>query len=172
MISKATLADVPALNELINGAYRGENAKKGWTTEANILAGLRTTEAELQEILTTEKNTLLKFTQNNQILGTVLLVEEETKLYLGMLTVSPDIQNSGIGKKLLKEAEKVALQLQLTTIVMTVISVRTELIDWYKRHGYVETGKREPFPESPLHQSTTNEPLEFIYLEKICFRRL
>jgi len=28
---------------------------------------------------------------------------------------------------------------------MTVISVRTELIDWYRRHGYVDTGERKPF---------------------------
>jgi hypothetical protein len=30
-------------------------------------------------------------------------------------------------------------------IYMTVISVRTELIAWYERHGYVNTNKTKPF---------------------------
>jgi hypothetical protein len=36
---------------------------------------------------------------------------------------------------------------------MTVISMRTELIDWYKRHGYIDTGDREPFPVNDIHIS-------------------
>jgi hypothetical protein len=49
---------------------------------------------------------------------------------------------------------------------MTVISVREELIAWYKRNGFVDTGAREPFPISELFSQTTTEPLEFIVLEK------
>jgi predicted N-acetyltransferase YhbS len=71
---------------------------KGWTTEANILEGSRTNEVELIEIIADTKKTMLKFTENNQIIGCVLLVEKEQELYLGMLTVSPELQNSGLGK--------------------------------------------------------------------------
>ena len=102
MITKSTIEDVFLLNTLINSAYRGESSKKGWTTEANILKGLRTTEQELTETIQNTKNTILKFTDNNQIIGCVLLVEKEQELYLGMLTVSPELQNSGVGKKLLQ----------------------------------------------------------------------
>lgn len=49
---------------------------------------------------------------------------------------------------------------------MTVISVREELIAWYKRNGYVDTGEREAFPESEIHVTISNEPLEFVFLEK------
>lgn len=167
MITNATLKDVSQLNTLINSAYRGASSKKGWTTEANILEGLRTTEAELEETMNDPKNSILKFTDNNQIIGCVLLIEKEEKLYLGMLTVSPELQNSGIGKQLLQQAEKQALALGLPKIVMTVISVRGELIAWYKRHGYVDTGEREPFPSSNVHISISEEPLEFMILEKI-----
>ena len=166
MITIATLQDVSDLNKLINSGYRGEYSKKGWTTEANILEGSRTNEAELAEIIATTKNTLLKFTENNQIIGCVLLVEKEQQLYLGMLTVSPELQNSGIGKKLLQQAEVHAQTVGLPKIVMTVISVRTELIDWYKRHGYVDTGAREAFPVSDIHISIIEQPLEFMVLEK------
>ncbi len=166
MITKSTIEDVFLLNTLINSAYRGESSKKGWTTEANILKGLRTTEQELTETIQNTKNTILKFTDNNQIIGCVLLVEKEQELYLGMLTVSPELQNSGVGKKLLQQAEIHALELGLPKIIMTVISVRDELISWYKRNGYVDTGSREPFPVSDVHIPITEVPLEFIVLEK------
>ncbi|KUJ59568.1 GCN5 family acetyltransferase [Flavobacteriaceae bacterium CRH] len=167
MITKATLQDIPALTTLINSAYRGETSKKGWTTEAHLLEGKRTTEEELTAIILDPKNTFLKYTENDKIIGSVLLVEKEQQLYLGMLTVSPELQNSGIGKQLLAEGENQAKALGLSSIIMTVVSVRAELIAWYKRHGYVETGEREPFPSSDIHINISNEPLEFIYLEKI-----
>ena len=166
MITKATSADIPALNILINSAYRGESSKKGWTTEADLLEGKRTTEEELIQTIEDPKNTILKFTEDDKIIGSVLLVEKEQQLYLGMLTVSPELQNSGIGKKMLAEAENHAKTLGLSSIIMTVISVREELIAWYKRHGYVDTGKREAFPESHIHITVSEEPLEFIFLEK------
>ncbi|MCD0469166.1 GNAT family N-acetyltransferase [Flavobacterium sp. JAS] len=166
MITKASLQDIPALNILINSAYRGESSKKGWTTEANLLEGKRTNEEELTETILDPKNTILKYTEDNQIIGSVLLVEKEHQLYLGMLTVSPELQNSGIGKKMLAEAENHARALGLSSIIMTVISVREELIAWYKRHGYVDTGKREAFPESGIHVTISEKPLEFIYFEK------
>lgn len=166
MITKATLKDVSNLNKLINSAYRGESSKKGWTTEANLLEGSRTTVQELTEIIQDPKNTILKFTENNHIIGCVLLIEKEYQLYLGMLTVLPELQNSGVGKKLLYQAEIHAQTLGLSKIIMTVISVRKELIAWYKRNGYVDTGAREPFPVSDVHISISNQPLEFIVLEK------
>ncbi len=166
MITKSTLEDIPALLTLINSAYRGETSKKGWTTEAHLLEGKRTTEEELTEIILDPKNTFLKFIENNQIIGTALLVKKEHQLYLGMLTVSPVLQNGGIGKKLLAEAEIRAKALGLPSIIMTVVSVRSELIAWYKRHGYVETGEREPFPPSEIHINISDKPLEFIFLEK------
>jgi ribosomal protein S18 acetylase RimI-like enzyme len=82
-----------------------------------------------------------------------------------MLTVSPELQNSGIGKKLLYEAETHAKALGLPTIVMTVISAREELIAWYKRHGYFDTGARD-LSKIFIFQSS-EQPLEFMVLEKI-----
>ena len=166
MITKATLQDIPSLNILINSAYRGETSKKGWTTESNLLEGKRKNEEQLTETILNPKNTILKYTENDKIIGSVLLVEKKHQLYLGMLTVSPELQNSGIGKKLLAEAENHAKALGLSSIIMTVISVREELIAWYKRHGYVDTGEREAFPESGIHVTVSEVPLEFIYLEK------
>lgn len=167
MITIATLEDVTSLEKLINSAYRGETSKQGWTTEANLLKGERITVDELSETIQNKENTILKFSKNNTIIGSVLLSNKGNKLYLGMLTVSPELQNSGIGKKLLQEAEVYALSLGLPKIVMTVISVREELIAWYNRHGFVDTGIREPFPLNDTDAIISKRPLEFIVLEKI-----
>ncbi|CAM3993132.1 GNAT family N-acetyltransferase [Flavobacterium weaverense] len=170
MITTAVLEDALELNNLINSAYRGESSKKGWTTEANLLEGLRTTEQELTEIIAHPQNKILKFTENSKIIGCVLLVQKEKQLYLGMLTVSPELQNSGVGKKMLQQAEIYAAVLDLPKIIMTVISVREELILWYKRNGYEDTGLREPFPASDVHIPISDTQLEFIVLEKEIFK--
>jgi ribosomal protein S18 acetylase RimI-like enzyme len=166
MITTATLEDVPALEKLINSAYRGETSKLGWTTEANLLQDQRITADELYETINNKENTILKFTENNTIIGCVLLADKGNKLYLGMLTVSPELQNSGIGKKLLQKAEEHSLSLKLPKIVMTVISIREELIAWYNRHGFIDTGVREPFPLNGTDAIISQLPLEFIVLEK------
>lgn len=166
MITTATIEDVTALERLINSAYRGETSKLGWTTEANLLQDKRITIDELSEIINNKENTILKFIDNNAIIGCVLLANKGNKLYLGMLTVSPKLQNSGIGKKLLQQAEEHALKLRLPKIVMTVISIREELIAWYNRHGFVDTSIREPFPLNDTDAVISQQPLEFIVLEK------
>lgn len=167
MITNATLEDVSALEKLINSAYRGETSKQGWTTEANLLSGKRITEDELSQIIKNKENTILKFIKNDVIIGCVLLVNKGNKLYLGMLTVSPELQNSGIGKQLLQESEVHALALNLPKIIMTVISIRGELISWYNRHGFIDTGIREPFPLNDTDAIISKQPLEFLVLEKI-----
>lgn len=167
MITIATLEDVLPLEKLINSAYRGETSKKGWATEADLLEGKRITLDELEEIIQNKNNTILKYTENNQIIGSVLLANKGSKLYLGMLAISPELQNRGLGKKLLQEAEVHALSLGLSKIVMTVITIREKLIEWYNRHGYVDTGEREPFVLNDSDAIITDQHLEFIVLEKL-----
>ena len=167
MITIATLEDISVLEKLINSAYRGETSKKGWATEADLLEGKRITLDELEEIIKNKDNTILKYTENSQIIGSVLLANKGNKLYLGMLAISPELQNRGLGKKLLQEAEVHALNLGLSKIVMTVITIREKLIEWYNRHAYVDTGVREPFVLNDSDAIITDQHLEFIVLEKI-----
>ena len=166
MITNATLEDVLDIHKLINRAYRGDSSKKGWTTEADILGGIRITENELLSIIKKPENTIFKFVNDNKILACVLLSEKKEKLYLGMLTVNPELQNSGIGRKLLEFAEQHAITLKLNVIEMTVISVRSELIAWYQRQGYRDTGRREPFPMDDPNFGLPKQHLEFIVMEK------
>ncbi|HYF31584.1 MAG TPA: GNAT family N-acetyltransferase [Chitinophagaceae bacterium] len=165
-ITRAVLSDVPELNTLINSAYRGESSKQGWTTEAELLDGMRCDEALLTEALLDPQTIFLKYTDNEKILGCVRLDKHGDKLYLGMLTVSPQLQGRGIGKELLKASEYEAAKLQCKTIYMTVISVRTELVAWYERHGYLRTGERKPFITEDARFGLAKMPLEFEVLEK------
>jgi len=166
MVAFANENDIPALNVLINSAYRGEQSKQGWTTEADLLDGIRTDEEGLKELMNQEGSVILKFTEGNQVQGCVHLKQEENKLYLGMLTVSPQLQNKGIGKILLAAAENEARRQNCIAVFMSVISKRTELINWYEKHGYLNTGKRKPFPEDDPRFGIPKVKLEFIILEK------
>ena len=168
IIKVATKEDIPALVKLVNSAYRGESSKKGWTTEADLLDGIRTDEETLSRMVNRGDSVLLKCLNNLQeLVGCVYLQKQDEKLYLGMLTVAPEIQAKGIGKTLLlKAAEEYAQIQECTAITMTVISLRKELIKWYERHGYKPTGAKKPFPNDPRF-GIPKQPLEFIVLEKI-----
>lgn len=166
MIIKAVVEDAPALETLVNSAYRGDSSRQGWTTEADLLDGTRTDAAAIAELIQTSGTTLLKYVEEKEILGCVELRNQDGKLYLGMLTVRPNLQGKGIGKKLLKAAEEEAKKQKCTSIFMTVISVRTELIDWYARHSYQPTGERKPFFFNDPRFGQPKQTLEFVVLEK------
>src|SRR5687768_7298638 len=128
-IAIATHADAPELVKLVNSAYRGDSSKQGWTTEAELLDGIRIDEPALTDVLDEPGTVLLKYVNaQGEIKGCVYLHKQADQLYLGMLTVAPHAQASGIGKQLLRAAENYARQQNCTAIVMTVISVRHELI--------------------------------------------
>jgi ribosomal protein S18 acetylase RimI-like enzyme len=166
LISTATINDIPQVLQLINSAYRGEEAKKGWTHEADLIDGtIRTDEASLKELIRKTNAVILKYELDKKIVGCVYLEKKGNKLYLGMLSVSPQIQAQGIGKKLLKAADEYAKQNGCNIIEMTVISKRKELIAWYERNGYRSTPKKEPFP-SDGRFGNPRQQLEFVYLEK------
>jgi N-acetylglutamate synthase-like GNAT family acetyltransferase len=156
--------DIPALVLLINKAYKGEGSKKAWTTERDLFDGLRTNENALTELLGDESAIILKYVNDHGgIIGCVYLQKQQSQIYLGLLSVLPDIQASGVGKQLLLAAEEYAREKNCNKIVMTVITIRRELVAWYKRRGYHLTGIKS-FPQDKVN--TPNQPLELFVLEK------
>ncbi|MGE3403913.1 MAG: GNAT family N-acetyltransferase, partial [Vicinamibacterales bacterium] len=126
----------------------GEASRAGWTTEADLLDGQRTdTASVLATIDASEERIVLAF-DGDALVGSVLLRDEgRGSAYTGMLAVRPTLQGRGVGRALLREAERLAAsELAATTMRMTVIALRTELVAWYERQGYRRTGEREPFP--------------------------
>ena len=84
-----------------------------------------------------------------------------------MLTVDPLLQGGGIGKQLMKAAEAEAKKQNCDRIYMTVISDRVELIAWYERHGYKNTGEKKPFPAGDPRFGIPKKHIEFVVLEKM-----
>lgn len=167
IIQMATAQDIPALEALVNSAYRGEASQQGWTTEAHLLKGaLRTDTAALTAIFN-DPTAVILTCKNGEgtLLGCVYLQLQQQKLYLGMLSVLPGLQGGGIGKQLMAAADDYAHANGCEFIVMTVISVRQELIDWYQRRGYTLTGETQPFPVDNRFGVPT-QPLEFVVLSK------
>jgi ribosomal protein S18 acetylase RimI-like enzyme len=87
--------------------------------------------------------------------------------YIGMVSVLPTRQAGGVGRSLLDEAERRALEGGSGRVRMTVIRQRVELIEWYERRGYVRTGETEPFPYGNERFGLPRvDDLEFVVLEK------
>ena len=166
-ISIATTEDIGQIKNLLNSAYRGESSKQGWTTEVNLIAGeTRANENTLQQVMAKPGSVFLKYiNEARQVIGCVNLQQHGNKMYLGMFSVSPQKQGAGIGKQLLQACEEYCSYLQCSAIYMSVISVRSELIEWYTRHGYKDTGERKPFAEDG-ESGKHLQPLEFMMLEK------
>ncbi|EDX79673.1 MULTISPECIES: GNAT family N-acetyltransferase [Brevundimonas] len=159
----ATLADVATLHPLIERAYRGETAKAGWTHEADLLFDTRTSAEELSALIADPDRVILLAHKDGALIGCVQVARVgDDRTYLGMLTVEPTLQASGLGRRLLAAAETEAVaRFAARRMEMTVIHRRAELIAWYQRRGYAPTGETRPFPVDPPRPE-----LEFVVLEK------
>lgn len=175
-IRPAQPADAPALVDLIESAYRGDSSRAGWTTEADLLGGQRV-DLPMVEDMIRDSHVLIAFGQSSdeaelaspRPLGTVTLADEgDGVAYFGTFAVSPRAQGSGLGKELMAFAEDYAARTWASQAMrMTVISKRSELIEFYERRGFVRTGETEPFPYGQERFGLPKlDDLEFIVLKK------
>ncbi|MDH2388944.1 GNAT family N-acetyltransferase [Streptomyces sp. HNM0663] len=143
----AVEADVPALVPLIESAYRGDASRAGWTTEADLLDGQRTDPEGVREVITKAGSRLLAVARDGELIACCQLERRGDAAYFGMFAVRPELQGSGLGRRIIAEAERtVRDEWGVREMHMTVISVREELIAWYERRGYRRTGQLSPFP--------------------------
>ena len=169
---KAEPIDASSIATLINTAYRGETSRKGWTTEADILDGLRTTTADITKTIKRDDAFILIGVLNDEIVATLCCECQELAFkstsHFGMIAVKPSLQNKGYGKQLIKTAEAMTLrEWRVAGFHMAVISIRYELIAFYERLGYKRTGEFVEFPvRSDLWQPKV-EGLNLQYLAKL-----
>ena len=155
--------DLSVLQPLIQRAYRGDDARAGWTHEADLLDGERIGVAELEAMIADPTERLLVGFDGNRMVGCVRVANSGNGLaYLGLLCVDPLLQTGGYGKQLIAAAEATARQeFGAERIEMTVIDKRAELIAFYERRGYAQVGTRD-FPvvvDPPLHMVVLEKPL-------------
>ncbi|WP_309611821.1 GNAT family N-acetyltransferase [Sphingomonas sp.] len=168
-IRPATDVDLDALHALVERAYRGDSARRGWSHEADLLDGQRTDRESLADTIRDSRQLLLVMLEKRALIASVTLTDKGSGIaYLGMLAVDPTLQATGIGRTMLAEAEAIARdQMGIATMEMTVIASRAELVSWYQRRGYVLTGERRPFPATdPRFGLPKRDNLEFVVLAK------
>ena len=168
-LEPATEPDLPAIVALMNAAFRGADGQRGWSTEADYIKGVRTSVSLLREEMAGGALYLLaREDATSTLQGCVSLrAVSPEKWYLGSLTVSPALQNTGFGRKLLNASEEYAAARGAQTIEMTVVQVRDALIAWYERRGYRRTGETRPFPYGDDRYGTpTRSDLEFVVLAR------
>ncbi len=169
-LRKATVEDAYDISVLVNSAYRGESSKLGWTTEADLLGGQRTDPEQITEIILKASSViLLLFSSTQTLVGCVELENKDSETaYLGMLTVAPTLQASGLGRHILHEAENfVRKDWRCSVMEMKVIELRTELLNWYQRRGYVLGSEKGAFPmENPRFGIPKRRDLSFVVLKK------
>ena len=139
--------DAGAIVALVESAYRGDDSRAGWTTEADLLDGRRTGADDVLASIARPQSQVLLAERDGRLLACAHVAVDEDAGYFGMFSVVPGLQGGGIGKQVLAEAERIARDVYgQRTMRMTVIDVREELIAWYERRGYRRTGIKKPFP--------------------------
>ncbi|MFF7990853.1 GNAT family N-acetyltransferase [Kitasatospora xanthocidica] len=164
----ATPADVPALVELVESAYRGDSSRAGWTTEADLLAGRRTNPEAVAEAVGHAEGLVLLAERDGELVACCQLERRGERAYFGMFSVRPGLQGGGVGRAVLAEAERLAgEEWGVRAMEMTVIEQRAELIAWYERRGFRRTGEFSPFPYSDERFGVPLRPdLRFEHLVK------
>ncbi len=166
-VRPAVAQDVDPLLELIHAAYRGEGGQSGWTTEAELIDGPRTTRELLAADLADPAITLLVAGPYDGCAAVTHRAGEDTASF-GMFAVSPRAQGTGLGKALQAAAEEHARSAGASTMELCVIDRRVELIAWYERRGYVRTGETRPFPYGEPGVGFPHDPdLRFAVLTKL-----
>lgn len=166
VVRRATKSDAPAVVALVERAYRGEASRAGWTTEADLLDGQRTDEADVRAAIA--RDVMLLVHEDEQLLASVLLTASADAVLLGMFAVEPTLQGAGLGRFTLEHAERfMRTELGAARGRMHVLWQRGELIAWYARRGWLPSGARAPFPYGdPRFGLPRRDDLEFVVLEK------
>lgn len=164
LILPAKIDDLPSIHAVIERAYRGDSARLGWTHEADLIEEPRTDLATLTSIIGDPDQRLLIAEQSGVAIGCVNVVNRGGgTAYLGLLCIEPLRQAGGLGRQLIAAAEVHARTVfGCARIEMTVIEGRRELIEYYLRRGYAETGERRDFPiplDPPLFMTVLAKPL-------------
>ena len=149
---------------LLAAGYRGTDS---WTTEHYLVKGERISQERLLQIITEQQDALFVacFPAAGQDLealeGADMVVgcicaewakqHEDLQLpddhaMLGLFAVDPAFQSKGVGSALMAHAqEHVKTEWRCNRIILWVIEQRDDIMEWYKRSGFVATGKRLPF---------------------------
>ncbi len=149
-LRRATDADVDSIVTLVNRAFSVEKFFK---------TGDRTDHQQIAELM--RQGPFLLLTDGDQHIAAVHVKLNGDRIYIGMLAVDPVQQKSGIGSRMMREAEDFGRRAGCKFADLRVVSVRPELPLIYRKLGYVESGV-----ESAAVIKTATMPVHFITMSK------
>ncbi len=147
-------SDLPALMALINKAF---------IVETFFIKGDRLDDRRTREYF--EKGRFLLAEENGNLAGVVYVELRGDRSYLGLLSVDPSLQKSGLGRRLTAAAEEFAREMGSHHMDLTVVSLRTELPPFYRKLGYTDDGteaiREDMIPRllQPCHFIKMTKPL-------------
>jgi hypothetical protein len=87
--------DAKEIAALVNRAYRPSPQDAGWTHEANLVAGERTTTEQVLSLFH-EQSTILLLCLGSKIVACVHVQGDPSGAYIGMLATDPKLQAQGL----------------------------------------------------------------------------
>jgi len=150
-VRKASRADSRRITDLINQAFG--------PAELFFVEGDRISEPEVFDHLTS--GAFLLGERNGRLHACVYVEPRGERAYLGLLSVDPSIQQRGTGSSLMNAAENYCRKLGCQFMDIKIVNLRTQLPDFYRKRGYVESGT-SPFPP----EIETKMPCHFIDMTK------
>jgi ribosomal protein S18 acetylase RimI-like enzyme len=156
-----------SIRSLVNSAYRGEKAKRGWTNDNDLIEGEERVKIEsVKKYINADQSIILLALTEDKIVGCVHLAKKDNVCELSMLWVDVDYHNRKIGRELICESEDYAKKVfGCTDIELSVIGQKKELIDYYIRRGYCLTGKQEAAVMAWYHKAKI-PGLYIVYMKK------
>lgn len=148
----ATESDHESLMSLINRAF---------AVESFFIRGDRVSPDRLREYMHAGRFLLAE--ENGRVAGCVYVELHGEAAYLGLLSVDPARQKSGLGRRLTAAAEEFAREMGARRMDLTVVNLRTELPPYYEKLGYTLAGT-EPIREEMVPRVT--QPCHFIRMTK------
>ncbi|MGC2637927.1 MAG: GNAT family N-acetyltransferase [Acidobacteriaceae bacterium] len=99
------------------------------------------------------KGRFLLAEENGALAGCVYVELHGDRSYLGLLSVDPSRQKTGLGRRLVAAAEEFAREMGSRRMELTVVHLRTELPPFYEKLGYATVGT-EPIREEMVPRVT------------------
>jgi ribosomal protein S18 acetylase RimI-like enzyme len=130
-VRTATAADLPVIIPLVNAAFAVETFLKGTRTDAERLSEMM------------REGFLLLAERDGQAIACVYLELRGERGYFGMLAVDPAQQGTGLGRWMVTAAEQYGREHGCKLMDISVLSLRPELLPFYRKLGYAETGTEE-----------------------------
>jgi N-acetylglutamate synthase-like GNAT family acetyltransferase len=143
--------DAETITRVINAAFR--------IAEGFFVHGDRIDDDSVLQFL--DKGKFLLAESDGVASGCVYIEPRGDRAYLGLLSVDPSRQQSGVGSLLMNAGEDYCRRLSCRFMDIKIVNLRTELPDFYRKRGYVETGT-SAFPEDV----ETLIPCHFIDMSK------